>query len=145
MAYSFSTKWTDEIANVSSSPEFQTAEVTITYAVSDGEYDIETGQGGERIIETLYSGPARVIAIRTSVFRQAAAQMNSHVSEFVRVQIPKNATGRVLTGSVVTIDSAPDTPSIEGRRLMVNSDFHGASSATRTLECGYDNDQRTGA
>lgn len=143
MAYSFATRWTDEIANISSNPEYQTAEVTITFAVSDGEYDIETGQGGDRVIETLYTGQARVIAIRTSVFRQAAAQMNSHVSEFVRVQIPKNATGRVLTGAVVTINAAPDTPSLEGRRLMVNSDFHGASSATRTLECGYDNDQRT--
>lgn len=143
MAYSFANKWTDEIASVSSSPEFQTAVVTITYAVSDGEYDIETGQSGDRVIETLYTGQARVIAVRTSVFRQAAAQMNSHVSEFVRVQIPKNATGRVLTGAVVTINAAPDTPSLEGRRLMVNSDFHGASSATRTLECGYDNDQGT--
>ena len=143
MAYSFANKWTDEIASVSSSPEFQTAEVTITFAVSDGEYDIETGQSGDRVIETLYTGQARVIAVRTSVFRQAAAQMNSHVSEFVRVQIPKNATGRVLTGAVVTINAAPDTPSLEGRRLMVNSDFHGASSATRTLECGYDNDQGT--
>lgn len=143
MAYSFANKWTDEIASVSSSPEFQTAVVTITYAVSDGEYDIETGQSGDRVIETLYTGQARVIAVRTSVFRQAASQMNSHVSEFVRVQIPKNATGRVLTGAVVTINAAPDTPALEGRRLMVNSDFHGASSATRTLECGYDNDQGT--
>lgn len=143
MAYSFSSKWTDDIAEVSTLPEFQNATVEITFATSDGEYDIETGQGGNRVIETLYSGQARVIAVRTSVFRQAAAQMNSHVSEFVRVQIPKNATGRVLTGSVVRIVSAPDTPALEGRRLMVNSDFHGASSASRTLECGYDNDQRT--
>lgn len=143
MAYSFSSKWTDDIAEISTLPEFQNATVEITFATSDGEYDIETGQGGNRVIETLYSGQARVIAVRTSVFRQAAAQMNSHVSEFVRVQIPKNATGRVLTGTVVRITSAPDTPALEGRRLMVNSDFHGASSASRTLECGYDNDQRT--
>lgn len=143
MAYSFTSRWTDDIAEVSTRPEFQNATVEITFATSDGEYDIDTGQGGNRVIETLYEGQARVIAVRTSVFRQAAAQMNSHVSEFVRVQIPKNATGRVLTGAVVRIITAPDTPALEGRRLMVNSDFHGASSAARTLECGYDNDQRT--
>ena len=142
MAFSFSSKWTDMIADVTSAPEFQTATVAIQYVVSDGTYDVDTGESSGRVVETVYTGRARVIAVRTSVFRQAAAMMNSHVSEFVRVQIPKNATGRVLTGAVVTINAAPDTPSLEGRRLLVNSDFHGASSATRTLECGYDNDQR---
>src|SRR5690606_17003920 len=142
MAFSFSSRWTDMIADVTSTPEFQTATVEIAYKVSDGVFDVDTNSYTDPIVEILYTGQARIVAVRTSVFRQAAAQMNSHVSEFVRVQIPKNATGRVLTGAVVTINAAPDTPSLEGRRLLVNSDFHGASSATRTLECGYDNDQR---
>lgn len=143
MAYRFSDTWTDEIAEETDSEEYQTGRIRISYVVDDGEYNIDTGETVGRVIETLYEGRARVIAVRTSVFRQAAAQMNSHVSEFVRVQFPKNAVGRVLTGSNVLILEAPDAPFLEGRSLMVNSDFHGASSATRTLECGYDNDQAT--
>lgn len=133
--------WSDEIAAVTESPEFQTATVEIEYTVSDGTYDVETGETTGRQVEIVYTGRARIIAVRTSVFRQAAAMMNSHVSEFVRVQIPKNATGRVLTGSIVRVVASPDFPSLAGRILMVNSDVQGSSSATRTLECGYDNDQ----
>src|SRR5690606_6665905 len=142
MAFSFSSRWTDMIADVTSAPEFQTTTVEIAYKVSDGVFDVDTNSYTDPIVEVLYAGQARIVAVRTSVFRQAAAQMNSHVSEFVRVQIPKNAVDRVLTGSSVRILSSPDSPFLEGRVLMVNSDFHGANAATRTLECGYDNDQR---
>lgn len=137
----FDKDWAEEIAEVTASPEFQTATIEIQYVSNDGEYDVDTGETTGRVVETLYAGRARVIAVRTSVFRQAAAMMNSHVSEFVRVQIPRDAVGRVLTGSLVRILTAPEAPFLEGRMLMVNSDFHGASAATRTLECGFDNDQ----
>lgn len=141
MAFNFSSAWTDEIAETSTDPVFQNATVEITFVVEEGEKDVDTGEVIGRVIATLYEGRARIIAVRSSIFQQASSQMNSHVSEFVRVQLPKNSVDRVYTGATVRILASDDTPALVGRRLMVMSDLHGASSASRTLECGYDNDQ----
>lgn len=132
--------WADRIARVTESDRFMTATVRVLFETDPGSYNYETNETSGQVIETLYEGKARVIAVRTSVYRQAAASMNSRASEFVRVQIPKGATGRVFTGATVIIVSSPDSPFLENRILTVQSDFHGSTSATRTFECGYDND-----
>ena len=132
--------WADRIARVTESDRYMTARVKVLFEISEGEYDVETGLTTGQVVETLYEGKARVIAVRTSVYQQAAASMNSRATEFVRVQIPKGATGRVLTGSTVLITDAPDSPFLKNRLLTVQSDFHGATSASRTLECAFDGD-----
>lgn len=138
--------WADRISRVTEDERFMTARIRIVFETEPGVYDVQTNETTGQVIETLYGGDdeeggkARVIAIRTSVYRQAAAGMNSRATEFVRVQIPKNSVGRVLTGAAVHILSAPDAPFLEGRILTVQSDFHGATSASRTFECAYDND-----
>src|SRR5690606_36693706 len=123
MAFSFSSKWTDMIADVTSTPEFQTATVEIAYKVSDGVFDVDTNSYTCRIEEILDSGRARIVVVRHSVFRQAAAQMNSRVSEFARVHSPKNAVDRVRIVSSLKIISSPESSFLEGPDLMVNSDF----------------------
>lgn len=93
MAYQFNRDWPEIIAEVSTRPEFQTANVTITdpsLVETAGEYDIETGTYPEVINPGIvYVGRARIIGIAgdQSVNGDVAGNATNIVA--VRVQLPR--------------------------------------------------------
>lgn len=147
MAVSFATNWYDEIAAESTKAEYQTAVIRIEdpSLVTYGEYDVETGKQevtGDPVIYPTGDGDgrARIIGVRWGVFSGGESQANAKTISSVRVQIPKDAVDRVKKGCKVFIESTPENPALEGLMLTVTSDFQGASSASRTLECALDGD-----
>lgn len=143
MAYSFSDSWAGEIASVTDSPEFQTAKVTITddSLLTGGEYDPDTNTYGPTQGDSVvYSGRARVIPINTGNFSGGEGQSNATTLVTIRVQIPKDATGRVKRSSKVMVDEAPDNPALVGRLFNITSDLQGSASASRTFDCASDED-----
>ncbi len=134
MAFNFKKHWSEEIASVTSDSEYQTASVTIRLP-GTVKTDPKTGQDSGVAGATLYTGQARIIGVRWGTFTQGNSQENSDSLKSVRVQIPKDAVGRVLKGCPVTFDSVPRNPALTGRTLRVTNDFQGGSSASRTFEC----------
>lgn len=133
--------WADEIAEVTTDPEFQTATIRIFRVKIAGEWDMETNIRTGQVIETVYDGQARLVPVRWSTFQQAAASMNTRAEQSIRIQIPKDAVSRALTGWMVEVTAAPRNPGLVGRTLKVQADFQGSSSAARTFDCAYDNDE----
>lgn len=145
MAFRFGGEsWTEAIANITTSREYQTVTLDIFAPASKptvDDYDWETGElkDGSGNAPT-YSGQARVIGVRWGTFTQGDAQENSTSLKSVRVQVPKDAIGRIEHGSYVKFTSVPGNPALESRVLTVTSDFQGGSSAARTFECAVDSD-----
>lgn len=126
--------WSDEIADVTGRADYQTTRITIS---EPGEMvtDPKTGQDTGTAGTTVYTGQARIIGVRWGTFVQGEAQENSDSLKSVRIQVPKDSLPRVLMGLQVQIVEAPKNPALVGRRLKINNDFQGGSSATRTFEC----------
>lgn len=142
MAYKFSDGlWQDEVAAVSTLPEFQQAVIRIEdeSLLVKGEYDIETGEQEITGDPVVYSGRARVIGVRWGVFSGGEAQANATTITAIRVQIPQHATGRVKRGCKVFIESAPNDV-LTSFVFNVTSDMQGSSAAARTFECALDLD-----
>lgn len=170
MAYKFDVSdWAGEIASVTESPEFQTAQITITdeSLVTGGEYDPDTGETspitGNPVV---YSGRARIIPINTGVFSGGEGQANATTLVSIRVQVPFNKTdpavntaygwsdygdeeyadpspavsGRVKRSSKVYVNASPKNPALIGRLFNVTSDLQGSSAASRTFDCSSDED-----
>ena len=93
-------------------------------------------------VETeVYSGQARFIPVRSGVWQGGEAQHNATVIRAVRFQVPFEALpGRVYTGSIITITSAPFNPGLVGRTAKVNDDFQGSTTASRTIHAMMDAD-----
>lgn len=133
--------WAGEIADVTESPEYQTATIRIVDpSLVESEYNWDTGVWGTSGDGTVYSGQARIIGVRWGVFSGGGDQANPTTLSAVRVQLPRHAMGRVYRSFKVFIDSAPLNPALEGLMLTVTSDLQGASAATRTLELSLDSD-----
>lgn len=145
MAYKFADNWADEIAEVTESEEYQTATVRIkdpSLAVTPAGYNEATAtwtpSTGSQVI---YEGRARIIGVRWGVFSGGESQANSTTLKSVRVQVPfSELPERVKRGCLVYIASSPDNLALEGLILKVTSDFQGSSAASRTFECGMDQD-----
>jgi hypothetical protein len=142
MAYSFATEnWADQIASVSTRPEFQRAVIRIEdrSLLTQEDYDIETG--GWTVVgdPVVYSGQARVIGVRWGVQSGGESQANATTLSAIRVQIPQRAVGRVKKGCKVFVESAPN-PVLQNYVFTVTSDMQGSSDAARTFECSLDID-----
>lgn len=89
----------------------------------------------------IYSGQARFIPVRAGVWQGGEAQLNATTIRAVRFQVPFAALpGRVHSGSIVTITSAPYNPNLEGRTAKVTDDFQGSTTASRTFHAMMDAD-----
>lgn len=147
MAYEFSDDWTEEIAEISTLPEFQTAEVRlIDPSLVTSSYNIDTNVTTVTGNGTLYEGQARIIGVRWGVFSGGEGQANSQTISSLRVQFPReDSTGhttfiRVKTGCKLFVTSAPRNPVLEDLIFVATSDLQGSSSAARTFEFALDGD-----
>lgn len=142
MAYSFAVEnWADEVAEVSTLPEFQRAVIRIEdrSLLTQEDYDIETGEWTVVGDPVVYSGQARVIGVRWGVQSGGESQANATTLSAIRVQIPQRAAGRVKKGCKVYVESAPNTV-LTSYIFTVTSDMQGSSDAARTFECSLDID-----
>ena len=91
--YEFPTEWPDEIAEVSTDPEYQNALVTLIdpERVVDGEYDTETGEYGPVTDDgSVWHGRARLIGVRWGVTRLNEDTWNADTQTAIRAQFPYN-------------------------------------------------------
>ncbi len=137
----FDEDWPSEIAEISTLPEFQNAEVRITLP-TQGEYDVETGEWTDADPVVLYEGQARVIGVRWSVFYTGQTQGNSRTEKAIRFQIPYQGTDRVNTGAIVKVTSSPRNPVLLDYVFQITSDFQGSNSAARTFEAALSGDSQ---
>lgn len=140
MAYNFGANYADEIAAVSTLPEYQTAQIRIEDpSLVSSSYDVETGQWTTVGDPVVYEGQARIIGVRWGVTSEGESQANRSTISSIRVQIPQHGTGRVKRGCKVFVMSAPNTV-LTSYAFTVTSDMQGASAAARTFECALDMD-----
>jgi len=147
MAYQFPTyaTWSDEIAEITGSEEFQRARIRIEdSSLVTKVYDVETAQWeitGDPVIYPLAeeNGQARIIGVRWGVQSGGESQANATTISAIRIQIPQHAVGRVKKGCKVFVESAPNMV-LTNYIFTVTSDMQGSSDATRTFECSLDGD-----
>jgi hypothetical protein len=147
MAYSFAVdNWADEIAKVSTQPQYQRAIIRIedSSLLTQSKYDIETGEWlveGDPVIYPVgdEDGRARIIGVRWGVQSGGESQANATTISAIRVQIPQHAVGRVKKGCKVFVESAPNIV-LPSYVFTVTSDIQGSSPAARTFECSLDID-----
>lgn len=138
------THWSQEVAAASGTEEFQTCTIQILNpALIDTDYDIETGQETEQLLQgaILYEGQARLIGVRRGVNYEGATQGNSKTITAIRVQLPHSALPqRLEKGFVGRITLAPFNPSLTEYVYYLASGLQGASAGSRTLEFNVDGD-----
>lgn len=146
--YQFTSDWAQEIAEVSTLPQFQTATVRLEDPSRvTVDYDTETGEYTTVGDPVVYRGRARVIGINRGQFQSNEGQANPTTLTGVRVQLPRlddegNLTPelRVRKGFILYVESAPRQPVLTEYVFTAVSDFQGSSSAARTLEFSLDGD-----
>lgn len=136
--------WSQEIAKETGKPEYQTSEIVISDpSLITSEYNMDTGKYEETGDGTLYTGRARVIAVRRGVNYEGANQDNSKVITAIRVQIPGQELPVTLRkGCTAKVTSAPYNRTLESYVFYLASDVHGSSAATRTFEFNLDGDTK---
>lgn len=140
----FKKPWFEEIAEITQRAEFQTCEIEIVDTSKiETEWNFDTREYDEVFLPgyLVYSGQARLIAVRRGVNYEGATQHNSKVITAIRVQIPhKEAPIRLRKSFSAKVTSAPHNPTLETYVFTLASDVHGSSAATRTLEFNLDGD-----
>lgn len=150
MAYEFTDDWAEEIAEISTLPEFQTAVVRLIdpSTGNPASYNPDTGKWTAATNQIVYEGPARIIGVRWGVFSGGEAQANAQTISAIRVQFPRTKPDgtttffRVKMGCKLFVTSAPRNPVLEELIFTVTSDVQGSSSAARTFEFSLDGDVR---
>lgn len=147
MAHQFPTHWTDEIARVSTSPEFQDLSVRlIDPLLVEQEYDIDSGKYEVTEDGEIWTGRARLVAIRWGVNRENSETANSDTISSILVQFPQNETFGGYTilprGTFLLVDNAPRNPSLVGRIFTVTSDLQSGATAARTVEFAASSDAK---
>lgn len=135
--------WADEIADVTSNRDYQTASILIQdlSGVSVGPINWETGKQtitGDPV--DIYRGQARIIDIRSGTLIEGVDQSNATTLKAIRFQVPQRAVGHLHRGQKVRVTSCPANPTLERYVYRINDDVQGASAATRTFEAGVDLD-----
>lgn len=133
-------RWTDEIAEITTSEEYQNATVTIYDGKIELDYNFDKDTWSAPTVPPVYGGRARVKDIRWGVFSGGEGQANSKVVTAIRIQVPKNAVGKLPMGSTVIVTDNDDGLDIIGRLYRVNSDSQGSAQASRTFEAALDGD-----
>ena len=144
MVYQFTSGWTEEIAEVSTLPEFQNLTVKIIdpSKVEGLEYDIDTGVIKYTFDGTIWTGQARLVAIRWGVNRENSETANSNTIVSIQVQFPHDvnfdteAEPRYLLqrGITMTIVESPGNSALLNRVFTVTSDIQSGATAARTIE-----------
>ena len=138
--------WSEEIAQETEKPEYQTCEIQIVdpKLISE-EYNYDTGEYESAGDGVIYSGRARLIAVRRGVNYEGTNQNNSKTISAIRIQIPSRELQQTLRkGCTARVTSAPMNRTLEGCQLYLASDVHGSSAATRTFEFNMDGDSVNG-
>lgn len=135
----FDSDWPDEIAEISTLPEFQNAEIRITLP-GTREYDVDTGTWIGNPPEIVYEGQARVIGVRWGISYTGQSQGNSRDVKAIRFQLPYQGTGRVRRTASVRVTSSPRIPSLTEFTFAITNDFQGSNAAARTFEATLDGD-----
>lgn len=135
----FDTDWPSEIAEISTLPEFQNAEIRIALP-GTRDYDIDTGEWTGAPAEVLYEGQARVIGVRWGISYTGQSQGNSRDVKAIRFQIPYQGTERVRRTASVRVTSAPRNPGLTEFVFAITNDFQGSNAAARTFEATLDGD-----
>ena len=139
----FAKDWAQEVADVSTLPEFQTATVRLedpSLLVPTGEYDIETGTQEFTGDPVIYRGQARIIGVRWGVESGGESQANAKTVKAIRIQFLYNAVGRVRKGFVLYVEDGGRNPNLENYLFTGASDIQGSASAARTVEFYVDSD-----
>lgn len=140
--------WYDRVRDVSERPEFMTATIKIVdrslLPEPSDNYDFETDTylNVDDTPGIIYEGRARIISTRWGVDRNEDKFANPDTLSPVRVQVPRDdLPGIVKKGCIITVLSAPNE-AVVGRPMSVTADFHGASAASRTIQCRMSGDVR---
>lgn len=140
----FSKDWGQEIAEISTRPEYQTGRVRITSSdIEDqGVYDIDTGEWSEGMgTVILYEGQARFVPIRWGVDARDTHLFNASTTTRLRVQVPESELpDEVPRGSLVTILEAPFAPHMVGATSVVVGGVQNSSNGSRNLETEWNSD-----
>ena len=138
--------WDERIAAKTGQRKYQQATVELVDpSLVDTEYDIETGWSNPTNYGLIYSGQARVIAVRRGSNYEGSLQGNSKTITAIRVQLPGGSLPETLRkGVMAKVIDSPRNRTLEGYIYTLASDFHGSSAATRTLEFNLDGDSAHG-
>lgn len=152
MAYQFATKWNEDVKNVSTLSEFQTATVVITDPnLVETEYDIETDETTVTGDGKIYEGRARVIGLSDGSFDENGVQANPTSIVGVRVQLAPEYNGvstagiRFGRGTTLEVTAAPDNPVLADYSYKASSDFQGSAAGARNLIFYVDLDSSNGS
>lgn len=142
MVYEFADEWPDEIAEVSTTREFQNARVTLVNpdAVTLGDYNYETGERPVFTNGVAWQGWARIIGVRAGANRLNEDTWNADTQTTIRVQFPARAVGRVRRGMVLTVDECALNPVLTEMVFTAMSDLQGSNAAARTIQFSTSSD-----
>lgn len=124
--------WQDEIAQVSTDPEFQNAAVVIYIPAHGGVYDVDTGEyDDETEAELIYEGRCRVVGLRSARGETVAGNPDS--LKPVRIQLPSIPT-RMPDNTKAYFTDGGRNANLTSYVFNVNSDFNSSHVAAYTLE-----------
>jgi hypothetical protein len=125
--------WAEEIAEVSTLPEFMNATVVIYTPGGVGEYDPDTNtyETGDPVLH--YNGRARVVGVRSA--RDDIQAGNPSTLKSVRLQVPREGIpGPIPDQARAYFTDGGRNPILTQYIFTVNSDFNSSHVAAYTLE-----------
>ena len=140
---SFSGKhWSEQIADITSRPEFQTATVRLEdpNRLTPGDLNEETWEYEYSGNPVVYEGRARIIGVRWGVGSGGESQANAKTLKAIRVQFPPQAVDRIRKGFALYVTECERNPVLTEYVFLATNDFQGSSAATRTVEFALDSD-----
>lgn len=142
MPYSgFNKTWAEEIAEISTQREYQTADIRIIDPeLIERDYNEDTAQWTVLGDGEIYCGRARIIGVRWGVESGGESQANATTISSIRIQVPHEAVGRVHKSCRVYVTCSVGNTTLTQALFTVTSDIQGSSSAARTFEAAYDAD-----
>lgn len=134
--------WTDEIAELTGSAEFQNCTVTLYRPGTVTGFNPDTNTPTTTNPVTVYTGQARVKPIRWGVNRENNEGSNPTTLKSVRIQFPKDAEFEEYPrrGFNLTVDLPTENPLLSNRLFVLTSTLQGGAKATTTFEFMYDED-----
>ena len=130
-----------EIAEITTRPEFQNAEVLIVDNSIQGERDIDTGEIVGAEPRKVYQGPARVQTSRAGVDSYNQQQANKVTLETLRIQLPESMKSVTLNrGWKVYFITVHRNPALRERVATITEDVQGSHAASRNFDAFIDGD-----
>lgn len=137
--YEFEDDWAQEIADISTDPEYQNAHIVLYVPGEQGDIDVDTGTYPDAEDPTLvYDGQARVVGIRS--YRESQENSNPTALKPVRVQLLDRNLGRIPNNAKAYFIDGGRNVQLTDYIFNVNSDFNSSHVAAYTLELTVDLD-----